>query len=97
MTVLLVVLYGGIVVVSLWGALTIPEDRRFGVSFGVPPAISGTLGKRTGLIWWLAMGTMVFTGSLLPNSEGSGIRAIAAGLLGFFLVIELYTVRRLRR
>ncbi|MGH2753387.1 MAG: hypothetical protein ACRDLB_03055 [Actinomycetota bacterium] len=92
-----VALFGGIVAVTIYGWATVPEDRRFPVSLGVPPSVEGTVRKRVGLIIYLAIGAFIFAVTLTDSSSGPAIELLASFLLAFFLAIELHTIRRLSR
>lgn len=101
MPILLIALFVGMVAVALWAWVGAPADRRFPVGVGAPPSLDGTLGKRTGLVVWVALGAVVMTGSLMAEADTEadiGWLAIAgAGSLAFLLLMEIVSVRRLMR
>jgi hypothetical protein len=97
MTLLLVALFGAVVTVTIWGWLIVPRDRRFPVSLGVPPSVEGSVGKRTGLVLWLSIASFFFAGSVIAASQRAEIGWIGAGLLAFFLLMEIHSIRRLSR
>ena len=93
----LIVLFLGMTTVAIWGWTTIPADRRFPVAWGAPPAVEGTMGKRTGLLVWLLIGAWLFGVSLLAASDDSALAWAGVGLMVFFLTMEYRSVRRLSR
>jgi hypothetical protein len=98
---LLVALYIGMVAVALWAWVVIPGDQRFSFRVGAPPSFDGTLSKGTALLMWLAQGAVVLVGSLLAVEDDEAnleVLAVAgAGLLIFLLLMQIASVRRLKR
>lgn len=101
MRILLIGLFVGIVAVALWAWVVAPGERRFPLRVGAPPSFDGTLGKRTGLLVWVALGAVVMTGSLMAEADteadNGGLAVAGAALLVFLLLIEIVSVRRLMR
>jgi hypothetical protein len=95
LSVLVFVMFGLVVGVTVWGWLSLPGSR-FPVSLGVPPSVEGTVGKGVGLTLWLSISAILFAGSLSAARQSPGIAWIGAGLLAFFLFMEIHTIRRLR-
>ncbi|MGH9199505.1 MAG: hypothetical protein ACRD1T_27715 [Acidimicrobiia bacterium] len=99
MPVLLIALFVCMVAVALWGWVVTPGDRRFSVRIGAPPSFDGTVGKRTGLLVWVALGAVVTTGSLMVEADPEGnlgaLPAAGAGVLIFLLLMEIVSVRSL--
>ena len=92
-----ILLLGGLVVLTVWGWRVVPPEGRFPVSFGVPPSVDGTIGKRFGLILFLLMGLWFSALSLFAAVEGAQIGWVGIGLLAFFLAMEYRLIRRLAR
>jgi len=91
-------LFAAIVAATVFGTVVVPRERRFPVSLGVPPSIEGSVSKKLGLFLFLPAPAVIVAGALSgPYSQSSGIRWAAAPLLAFFLLMELHTIRRLRR
>jgi hypothetical protein len=101
MPILLIALFIAMVAVALWAWVVTPGERRFSVRVGAPPSFDGTLGKRTGLLVWVALGAAVMTGSLMAEADAeadNGALTVAgAALLVFLLLMEIVSVRRLMR
>ena len=97
MTFLLFALFGATIGVTVWGWVGLPDSSRFPVSLGVPPSVEGTVGKGVGLALWLLIATFFFWGSLFLASQSPGMAWVGASLLTFFLLMEVHTIRRLRR
>jgi hypothetical protein len=99
--ILLIALFVGMVVVAGWAWVVAPRERRFPIRAGNPPWFDGTLGKRTGLLLWVALGAMVMTGSLMAEADTeSDLEALlfaGVALLAFLLLMEIVSVRRLMR
>jgi hypothetical protein len=99
--VLLIALYLGMVAVAVWAWVVIPGEQRFSFRLGSPPALDGTVRKRTALLMWLGQGAVVLVGSLMAAADDEadlGLLAVAgAGLLAFLLLMEIVSVRRLQR
>lgn len=92
---LLTLLFAGIMAVSIWGAFAIPRDRRFAFGLGVPPSVQGSVGKFTGLIAYVLIGTILYFGTTKAVLETEWMSWVSAVLLTFFLVMEFFTIRRL--
>ena len=101
MPILLITLFVSMVAVAVWAWVIAPGERRFPVRVGAPPTLDGTVGKRTGLLVWVALGALVTTGSLMAEADtDADIRWLAvagAALLVFLLLMEIVSVRRLMR
>jgi hypothetical protein len=97
MTILLFALFGVAIGVTVWGWRCLPVSSRFPVSFGVPPAVEGTVGKGAGLALYLLIAAFLFWGSLAAARSSSGMGWIGASLATFFLLMEVHTIRRLRQ
>jgi hypothetical protein len=92
-----IVLFIGLLVVTVWGWQIVPAQGRFPISFGVPPSVDGTIGKRAGLILFLLIGLWFTLLSLFAAFEDAQIGWIGVGLLAFFLAMEHRLIRRLGR
>lgn len=90
-------LFAVIVVVALWGWVVAPSTGRFFARAGNPPGLDGTLTKGVGLVVWVALGAVVLAGSLAAERDGQWIAVAGAPLLGFLLLMEIISVRRLTR
>ncbi|MGI8407621.1 MAG: hypothetical protein ACR2L3_03840, partial [Actinomycetota bacterium] len=67
------VLFAAFLVVSARGWRVIPDDARFPVSLGVPPSLTGTVSKRSGLVVFLLIGSWFFATSAFSASQGYAI------------------------
>jgi hypothetical protein len=92
-----VMLFVTVVAMTVWGWRSIPDDRRFPISFGVPPGVEGTVGKRAGLVLFLLIGAWMCTLSLFAASGGYATGWIGIGVAAFFLAMEYRLIRRLSR
>lgn len=97
MRIVLIALFGAMAIVALWGWVAAPSTGRFFVRVGNPPGFDGTLSKGTGLVVWVALGAVVFVGSLLAEQDNEGLAVVGAALLAFLLLMEIVAVRRLTR
>lgn len=98
MKLLLLVLFGGMVVVTARGWRALDPSHRFHVSLGVPPSVEGTAGKRSVLLLYLGAGAVIFASAWVMTSEDdSALPWAGVGLLAYFLLMEFYAIRRALR
>ena len=90
-------LFVGVVYITVWGWRVIPADGRFPISFGVPPSVDGSIGKRSGLVLFLLIDLWLLFLSALAASVPSQMGWIGLGLAVFFLAIEYRLIHRLTR
>lgn len=98
MKLLLIVLFGSMVVVTVWGWRVLDPEHRFKVSLGVPPSVEGTAGKRSVLLIYLGAGAVIFASAqVMTSEEGSALPWMGVGLQAFFLLVEYASIRRALR
>lgn len=98
MKLVLSVLFGAMVIVTVWGWRVLGPSHRFHMSLGVPPSVEGTASKRSFLLLYLGAGAVIFASALvMASGDDSALPWVGVGLLAYFLLMEYYAIRRALR
>lgn len=81
----------------LTGWQSVPKEKRFPIALGVPPSLEKTISKKAGLTIYISVGLWFSALSMFAASTGNRSEWFGAGFPAFFLLMEMYTIRRLRR
>jgi hypothetical protein len=80
-------LFFGMLALTAYGWRTVPADARFRARMG-PTGIDGSMGKRTALLTWPAIGLFVLFFTLTTQADWLGVV-----LLAWLLVMQFVSVR----
>ena len=83
-------LFFGMLSLTAYGWRTVPADARFRTRMG-PTGISGSMGKKTALLTWPAIGVFVLFFTLTTQADWLGVV-----LLAWLLLMQFVSVRSTR-